>query len=207
MSATTYFSGLDPDDLSDRLQTSLRYVRLNRTEREFLADLIQAHVRDRGRKEIADQKAIAVAQHVIWLEEFHDVKTEAAIADAERRFGLKRTRITDILKEQRPKWDSLRSSAHDPAVRQAYALIEEHRAFIEEQRAFGYVEADFSDSRQSYARLLEEVTELAMLEKKDEVMKAELAALAEQSLARRAAQQASLSVTKSIAVDELVDIR
>jgi hypothetical protein len=205
MSATTYFTGLDPDDLSDRLlKTSLRYVRLNRTEREFLADLIQAHVRDRGRKEIADQKAIAVAQHVIWLEEFHGIKTEAAIADAERRFGLKRTRITDILKEQRPKWDSLRSSAHNPAVRQAYADMRQTYAFIEEQRAFGDAVVD---TRQSYARLLEEVTELAMVEKMDEAMKAELAALAEQILARRAAQQASLSVTKSIAVDELVDIR
>jgi hypothetical protein len=169
---------MDLEDLSDRLQqTPLRYVRLNRTEREFLAELIQVYIRHRGRRAIARQKAIAVAQHVIWLEEFHGVKTEAAIASAERLFGLKRTRITDILKEQRPKWDSLRSSAHDPAVRQAYALIEE-------DRAFGYVEADF---RQSYTRLLEEVTELAVLEKKDEAMKAELAALARK--------------------DELVDIR
>ena len=159
---------LDLEDLSDRLrQTPLKYMRLNRAEREFLAELIQAYIRSRGRKEITGQKAIAVAQHVIWLEEFWGFKTEAAIADAEQRFGLKRSRVTEILKEQRPKWDSLRSAARSDAVRRAYALIEE-------DRAFGYVEAD---SRQSYARLLEEVTELAMLEKKDEAMQEELAAL------------------------------
>ena len=159
---------MDLDDLSDRLQTSLRYVRLYRTEREFLVELIQAYIRSRGRKEIASQKAIAVAQHVIWLEEFRGLKTEAAIADAEQRFGLKRSRVTDILKEQRPKLDSFRNYVSSDAYRQACA-------FDEEQRAFDDVEAD---SRQSYVRLLEEVTELAKLEKMDEAMKEELAALA-----------------------------
>jgi hypothetical protein len=114
---------MDLDDLSDRLQTSLRYVRLYQAEREFLAELIQAYIRQRGRKEIASQKAIAVAQRVIWLEEFRGLKTEAAIADAEQRFGLKRTRVTDILKEQRPKLDSFRSHVSSDAYRQAYALI------------------------------------------------------------------------------------
>src|SRR5882672_11321117 len=108
---------MDLDDLSDRLTSSSYVVRLNQAEREFLVELIQAYVHGRGRKEIAHQKAVAVAQHVIWLEEFHGVKTEAAIADAERAFGLKRTRITDILKEQRPKLDSLRSAARSDAVR------------------------------------------------------------------------------------------
>jgi hypothetical protein len=162
---------LDLEDLSDRLrQTPLKYVRLNRAEREFLAELIQAYIRSRGRKEIAGQKAVAVAQHVIWLEEFWGFKTEAAIADAEQRFGLKRSRVTEILKEQRPKWDSLRSAARSDAVRQAYYTL------IEEQRAF---DDDIKDSpaSQTYARLLEDVTELAMLEKKDEAMQEELAAL------------------------------
>jgi hypothetical protein len=163
---------IDLSGLQDRLQqTSLRYVRLNQSEREFLAELIQAHVRRQGRKEIANQKAVAVAQHVIWLEEFHDIKTEAAIADAGQRFDLKRTRVTDILKEQRPKWDSLRSSAHSDAVRQAIALVEEDR------RAFDDDIEDYP-ARQSYARLLEEVAELAKLEKMDEAMKEELAVLA-----------------------------
>jgi predicted signal transduction protein with EAL and GGDEF domain len=157
---------MDLEDLSDRLHTPLKYVRLHRAEREFLDELIQAYIRSRGRKEITDQKAIAVARHVIWLEEFHGWKTEAAIADAERLFGLKRTRITDILREQRPKWDSLRRMAHSEA-RQFYALIDE-------DRAFGNVDEDSPDS---YARLLEEVTELAKLEKMDEAMQ-ELAALA-----------------------------
>jgi hypothetical protein len=119
----------DLDDLSDRLTSSSYVVRLYQSERKFLVKLIQAYVRDRGRKEIADQKAIAVAQHVIWLEELHGVKTEAAIADAEQRFDLKRTRVTDILREQRPKWDSLRSAARCDAVRQAYTFIKEERAF------------------------------------------------------------------------------
>ena len=170
---------LDLEDLSDRLQTSLRYVRLYRTEREFLVELIQAYIRSRGRKEIASQKAIAVAQHVIWLEEFRGLKTEAAIADAEQRFGLKRTRVTDILKEQRPKLDSFRSYVSSDAYRQAYALIEEDRAFDDDIEDYPV--------KQSYARLLEEVAELARLEKMDEATKAELAALAGQ--------------------DELVDIR
>ena len=159
----------DPKELRHRLLTHLFYVRLGRTEREYLASLIAEDVtRRRGRKELTDQKAIAVAQHVIWLEEFWDFKTEAAIADAEQRFGLKRSRVAEILKEQRPKWDSLRRMAHSEATRQAYALIEE-------DRAFGYVEAD---TRQSFAQMLEEVTELAKLEKRDEAMKEELAALA-----------------------------
>jgi hypothetical protein len=158
---------MDLKDLSDRLRTSTYAVRLYQFEREFLDERIQAYERGCGRKEIADQKAVAVAQHVIWLEEFHGVKTEAAIADAQRAFGLKRTRITDILRKQRPKWDSLRSAARSDAVREAYTLIEE-------DRAFGYLEAD-ADSRQPFARLLEEVTELAKLEKMDEAMKEELA--------------------------------
>lgn len=161
---------IDLDNLSDRLQTSLRYVRLYQAEREFLAELVQAYIRSRGRKEITNQKAIAVAQHVIWLEEFRGLKTEAAIADAEQRFGLKRTRVTDILREQRPKWDSLRSAARSDAVRQAYALIEEDRAFDDDIEDYPV--------KQSYARLLEEVTELAKLEKMDEAMQEELAALA-----------------------------
>jgi hypothetical protein len=161
---------MDLKDLSDSLHTTLRYVRLDRTEREFLAELIQAYVRDRGRKKIADQKAIAVAQHIIWLEEFHGIKTEAAIADAGQRFGLKRSRVTDILKEQRPKWDSLRRAANSEAVRQAWAISEEDLALFDVD-----VEAD---TRQPYARLLEEVAELARLEKLDEAMKEELAALA-----------------------------
>jgi hypothetical protein len=158
---------IDLDDLSDRLQSSLRYVRLYQAEREFLAELVQAYIRSRGRKEIASQKAVAVAQRVIWLEEFRGLKTEAAIADAEQRFGLKRSRVTDILKEQRPKLDSFRSYVSSDGYRQACALVEEDRAF------------DFeADTRQPYARLLEEVAELAKLEKMDEAMKAELAALA-----------------------------
>jgi hypothetical protein len=111
----------------------------------------------------------------MWLEEFHGWKTEAAIADAERLFGLKRTRITDILREQRPKWDSLRRMAHSEA-RQFYALIDE-------DRAFGNVDEDSPDP-ESYARLLEEVTELAKLEKMDEAMQ-ELAALAGEGRTRR----------------------
>ena len=159
---------IDLDDLSHRLQTSLRYVRLYQAEREFLVELIQAYIRHRGRKATASQKAVAVAQHVIWLEEFRGLKTEAAIADVEQRFGLKRSRVTDILKEQRPKLDSFRSYVSSDAYRQAYALVEE-------ERAFGDAEVD---TRQSYARLLEEVTELAKLEKMDEAMKEELAVLA-----------------------------
>jgi hypothetical protein len=160
---------MDLEDLSDRLQTPLRYVRLFQSEREFLVELIQAYVRCRGRKEIANQKAIAVAQHVIWLEEFHGWKTEAAIADAERVFGLGRTRITDILREQRPKWDSLRRMAHSKAGRQFYALIEEERAFD-----------DVKDSpvKRAYAQVLEEVAELAKLEKIEQAMQEELAVLA-----------------------------
>jgi hypothetical protein len=176
---------IDLDDLSDRLQTSsLRYVRLYQAECEFLAELIQAYIRSRGRKEIASQKAVAVAQRVIWLEEFRGLKTEAAIADAEQRFGLKRSRVTDILKEQRPKLDSFRSYVSSDAYRQDYALIEE-------DRAFGDVEVD---TRQPYARLLEEVTEFARLEKMDE---AELAKLEKMDEAMKA----------ELAAAELVDIR
>jgi hypothetical protein len=126
---------MDLEDLSDRLLTSVYVVRLYQAEREFLAELIQAYVRDRGRKEIADQKAIAVAQHVIWLEEFHGVKTEAAIADVESVFDLKRSRVTDILKEQRPKWDSLRSFARSGHVRQAHSMMQQELALIEEEDA------------------------------------------------------------------------
>jgi hypothetical protein len=161
---------IDLDNLSDRLQTSLRYVRLYQAEREFLAELVQAYIRSRGRKEIASQKAIAVAQRVIWLEEFRGLKTEAAIADAEQRFGLKRTRVTEILKEQRPKLDSFRSYVSSDAYRQACAFDEEQRAFDDDIEDYPV--------KQSYARLLEEVTELAKLEKMDEAMQEELAALA-----------------------------
>jgi hypothetical protein len=128
---------MDLEDLSNRLRTSFGYVRLYPSEREFLVELIQAYVRrPRGRKEIADQKAIGVAQHVIWLEEFHGVKTEPAIADAEQLFGLKRSRVTDILRDQRPKWDSLRSAARSDAVRQAHSMMEQELALIEKENAF-----------------------------------------------------------------------
>src|SRR5258706_3816539 len=163
---------IDLKDLSDRLRTSsLKYVRLYQSERDFLAELIQAYIRSRVRKEIANQTAVAVAQHVIWFEEFHGVKTEAAIADAEQHFGLKRTRVTEILREQRPKLVSFRSYVSSDGYRQACAFDEKQRTFDD----------DIEDSpvRQSYARLLEELTELAKLEKMDEAMREEHAALAD----------------------------
>ena len=87
------------------------------------------------------------------------------MADAEKRFGLKRTRITDILRGT--KWDYLRSSAREPAVLAAYNLMEDDRAFGDDERL---------PVRQSFARILEEVTELAQFEKMGEAMQEELAA-------------------------------
>jgi hypothetical protein len=105
-----------------------------------------------------DQKAIALAQHVIWLEELHGIKTEPAIADAEQLFGLKRSRVTDILREQRPKWDSLRSAARSDAVHQAYTMMEQERALIEKEDAFEVQPLSGTDEELAAHRLLLERT-------------------------------------------------
>jgi hypothetical protein len=124
---------MDLVDLRDRLQTSYYVARLYDSERKFLVELIESYVQKMDRKEIANQKAMAVAQHIIWLEEFHGFKTEAAIADAEQRFNLKRTRITDILRKERPKWDSIRTHARSEAGRQVHALMKERLAEMAKQ--------------------------------------------------------------------------
>jgi len=61
----------DPKNLYDRLLTHSFYVKLHGSEREFLAELIREHfTRRRSRREMAEEKAVAVAHHVIWLVNF-----------------------------------------------------------------------------------------------------------------------------------------
>src|SRR5579883_1640831 len=157
---------MDVENLRDRLLSQPYVVRLTSSEREFLVDLVEASIQNLGRKKIADQKAVAVAQHVIWLEKFHGIKTEAAIASAQQAFDLGRTRVTDILREQRPNWDSIRSAASSDAVLQAYAMIVEERASLAKEGA---------PDRMSHIEWLEQLAiELPMLVKAEKEV-AELA--------------------------------